>query len=144
MTKRATIENAELTLTLDDVAYKFEYVSSLNINDPRENALSISPQGTGDGIPYRNNTTQPVTADMVVRDLPAALFAALKVAFEEQERIDMLLFDKIIGDQYTLDNAILAGNPSNLGSIEGEAAFDVTVNVRCSANNFEHKPPADT
>ncbi len=143
MPKRITIENAELSVTFGDVAYTFPWVTSVSINDPRENVLSMSPQETGDGIVYRTGTTLPVVADMVVREVPADVYELMKTAFKDQTRMDFLLFDNKGGDQYTLDEAIIRTNPSNLELAEGEDTFNVLVNTSCSANRFNHKPPSD-
>ena len=143
MGKRVTIENAELTITFDDLAYKFEWVNSVTINDARENTLVVSPQGTGNGIPYRNGVTTPVTADFVVREISTEMFGLLSKAFEDQERVDILLFDKLSGDQYTLDDAIIRSNPSNVDVAEGEDSMNVMVNTNCTPNQFKHKPPVE-
>lgn len=143
MPKRITIENAELSVTISGVAYTFPWVTSVSINDPRENVLSMSPQETGDGIVYRTGTTQPVVADFVLREVPAEVFDLLKDAFKDQSRVDWLLFDNKAGDQYTLDESIIRTNPSNVELSEGEETFNVNVNTSCAGNRFGHKPPAD-
>ena len=82
MPKRITIENAELSIVFGQQAYSFCWVTSVVINDPRENVLANSPQGCGDGIVYRNGTTQPVATEMVVREVPGDLYGLMKDAFE--------------------------------------------------------------
>lgn len=143
MPKRITIENAEMSLTFGNQAYSFPWVNSGSIQDPRENVLSISPQGQGDGVVYRNGITTPVLGDFVVREVPEDLFNAMKSAFENQDRVEMLLYDKNVGDQYTMGQSIIRSNPSNLNLSEGEETFDVMLNLSCAANRFGHKPPVD-
>ena len=143
MPKRITIENAELTLTLAGKAYAFNWVNSVVINDPRENILSNSPQNNGKGIVYRQNLTTPVATEMVVREVPAELFDVLKEAFEDQNRVDFLLYDKVVGDQYTLDESVIRSNPSNLSLGESDSSFDVSLNISTSTSRFKHKPSVD-
>ena len=143
MAKRITIENAELTMTIGGSAYAFPWVVSVNIADPRENVLATSPQSTGDGIVYRTGISTPVTSDMIVREVPTALFNLMKQAFELQQRVDILLFDKNVGDQYTLDESVIRTNPSNLTMGEGESTFDVTLNLSTATGRFGHKPPIE-
>lgn len=143
MTKRITIENAELTATFDGVAYIFPWVTQISIQDPRENVLSTSPQGKGDGVVYRTGTTLPVVADFIVREVPEELFDKLTEAFSSQDRVDFLLFDKSGGDQYTLEAGVIRTNPSNVDVAEGEDTFNVMMNVSCAGNRFKHKAPKD-
>ena len=143
MGKRITIENAQLTLTMQGVAYGFPWVNSVVINDPRENILATSPQGHGNGIVYRQGTTAPINADFIVREVPAELFDVMVSAFEKQTRFDVLMYDKNIGDQYAMGDCIMRTNPSNVDVSEGEETFDVAMNTNCPASLFKHSPPAD-
>ena len=143
MPKRITIENAELTATFNGIAYSFPWVNQVSINDPRENILSNSPQGSGSGIVYRQNLTTPVASEMVVREVPTELFTLMKAAFESQDRVDFLLYDKNAGDQYTLDDSVIRTNPSNLNLGESDASFDIALNISTSTSRFNHKPPVD-
>lgn len=143
MAKRTTIENAELTITLNDQSYVFPWVQSVAIADPRENTLSASPQGTGIGLAYQANTNQPVTGDMIVRDISTELFGLLIAAFENQERCDFMLFDKLAGDQHVLNNSVIRTNPSNVTVAEGEEALNIALNVSCAQNQYTHTPPPE-
>ena len=141
MAKRITIENAELTATIAGIAYSFPWVTSVTIADPRENVLANSPQSHGDGIVYRTGLTVPVTADMIVSEVPTDLLEMLKAAFENQTRVDFLLYDKNVGDQYTLDQSVIRTNPSNLNLTEGEETFNIQLNTSTASSRFNHKPP---
>ena len=143
MPKRITIENAELSIVFGENAYSFDWVTSVVINDPRENVLANSPQGRGDGIVYRNGTTTPVATEMVVREVPGELYSLMKDAFENQDRVDIMLYDKVAGDQYTLDDSVIRTNPSNLNLSEGEDSFDVPLNVSTTTNRFTHTPTVE-
>lgn len=137
---RVTIENANLSLRVNDVAYEFPNVSNITINDPSENTLSVSPQQNGAGVVYRTGTTSPVTAEFVVRELPQALFIQLIELFKLQGRCAVLLYDSLTGDNYEFTNAVLRTNPSNGTFAEGEEQLNVPFNIAAPQNFFKHTP----
>lgn len=137
---RTTIENASLSLIVGGQGYEFVNVSNITINDPRENTLSGSPQGGGVGVVYRTGTTSPITADFVVREVPSELMGVLMDAFVNQDRIDVLLYDQITGDNYEFTQAVSRTNPSNATFAEGEEQLNVPFNIATVPNHFAHKP----
>ena len=139
MTKPITIENAELSITIDGTSYSFDNVTSITIADPRENTMVASPQGKGNGLTYRTGTSSAIAADFIVRDVPADLFEAVADLYNDQGEFDCLLFDNLSGDEYTFDSCIMRTNPSNRSIAEGEGSFDVPVAINCTPNNFKHK-----
>ena len=138
--KKITIENASLTASINDIDYDFGFITSITLTDPRENSMSVSPQGKGDGLVFRINTTAPCTNDFIIRSLSSELYTALTTAFEEQTRIDFLLYDTNGGDQYELGQSVIRMNPSNASITEGEEALNVLLNTSCPPLRWKHTP----
>lgn len=137
---RVTIENASLSLLINNVGYEFSSVVNITITDPQENTMSGSPQGKGDGVIYRTGTTSPVTADYTVREVPKALFQVMIEAFKNQTRLQVLLYDQVTGDNYEFNSAVLRTNPSNGTFAEGEEQLNVPMNIACPPHKFLHDP----
>lgn len=137
---RTTIENASLSLTVNNVGYEFSSVINIAIADPQENTMSGSPQGKGEGVIYRTGTTQAVTSDMTVREVPKELYQVLIAAYKAQTRIQVLLFDQITGDNYQFNSAVIRNNPSNGTFAEGEEQLNVPLNIACPPHKFIHDP----
>jgi hypothetical protein len=139
-----TIENATVTATFaNGIRYVHDYVTSITINNPSENALAVSPQGTGDGIPYKVNTTQPVVLDMIVRKVAAEFLTAYKEAHKSQERISFMITDVESGERYDLNNSIIRTDPTNRTITDGEGALDIPLNANTAQRNFNHVSGAD-
>lgn len=141
MANKITIENASLSVNFNGQAYEFAWLNSVTITDPRENTLSVSPQGKGDGVSFRTGMTTPVTSDFVVREVAYDLFQLLKTIFEDQSRADFLLYDQKNGDRYELNQSLIRNNPSNTSLAEGESTLDVPLNIGCAPHRFGHFPP---
>lgn len=139
-----TIEFAQVSVTgvASGVTYDHDYVTNITINDPRENALAVSPQGTGMGIIYRNGTTQAVTADMVARGMPAELLTFYKEVFDKRLRVDVIVIDSQTGERYDLNNAVLRTNPVNTTIGEGEGSLDQGLNFALAPSGFRHVGPS--
>lgn len=134
-----TIENATVTTTFNGVEYLHDFVTNITMTDPRENNLTVSPQGSGLGITYRTGTTSAMTADMVVRGLPVELVALYERAFASQERVDVMIVDARTGERYDLNSAIVRTNPVIPGSItEGETSLDQALNFAFPPKGFAY------
>jgi hypothetical protein len=138
---RTTIEKANLSLIVNGVGYEFKNLSNVTINDPSENTLSVSPQGQGAGVVYRTGTTSPVSADFVVREVQQALYNVLIESYKLQQRLTVLLYDQLTGDNYEFNESIQRTNPSNGTVAEGEEQLNVPFNIACPQNYFTHTPP---
>jgi hypothetical protein len=133
-----TIENATVTATVDCVRYVNVFVTNIEINDPRENSLTVSPQGGGQGIAYRTNTTSAVETGLTVRDLAIALTDLYKGAFADQTRVDFMIVNTASGERYDLNNSIVRSNPTNSTISEGDTALDVAINISTPPASFQH------
>jgi hypothetical protein len=133
-----TIENATVTATLNGLRYVHNFVTSITIADPRENALTVSPQSGSNGIAYRTGTTSAVNGDMVARGLEVPLAEMYKKAFNEQDRIDFMIVDAATGERYDLNNALIRTSPINTTITEGESSLDVMINFSCPPADYDH------
>jgi hypothetical protein len=134
-----TIENATVTATLDGLRYVNDFVTNITLTDPRENQMSISPQGGNQGVTYRVNTTQSVTGDFVLRNLPPELVELYKQAFADQSRIDFMIVDTRTNERYDMNDSIVRTNPINTTITEGEGSLDIGLNIACPPSEFSHK-----
>lgn len=139
-----TIEFAQVSVTgvESGVTYDHDFVTNITINDPRENAMAVSPQGGGKGIVYRNGTTSAVTADMVARGMPAELLAFYKEAFDKRLRLDVIVIDSQTGERYDLNESIMRTNPINTTIGEGEGSLDQGLNFATPPAHFRHVGPS--
>ena len=146
---KITIENASLTMTTvpsalaglftEEVSYEFDFVTDISIEDPTENAMTVSPQGGSDGLTYRVNTMSPVSLSMVIRDVPAELLKVIKDAHSSnRNRVDFMILDINTNERYDLNNCCIINNPSNTSISEGEESLDIVVNAVCAPKNLEH------
>lgn len=135
---KITIENATVTATVNGQRYVHGFVTNVAINDPRENALTISPQGGSIGIPFRTGTSSAITLDMVCRDWEVPLASLYKKAFGEQTRIDFMIVDTATGERYDFNDSIIRTNPLNGTISEGETSLDVSINASCPPSGFNH------
>ena len=133
-----TIENATVTVTVNDVEYVHAFVTNVTIADPLQNMLSVSPQGGGIGIVYRTGTTSPVVTNLTVRDLAVALKNLYKNAFKNQTRIDLMIVNTATQERYDFDNSIVQDNPVNSTISEGETALDVAIIFQTPPSTFDH------
>ena len=133
-----TIENATVTAILNEQEYIHDFVTNITINDPKENMLSVSPQGGGIGVVYRNNTTAPIDTALTVRDLPVELIDLYKTAFKEQLRVDFMIINTATGERYDLNKSIVKSNPTNTTISEGESSLDVILNIITPPAKADH------
>jgi hypothetical protein len=133
-----TIENATVTATLNGLRYVHSFVTNITIADPRENALTVSPQSGSNGIAYRTGTTSAVTGEMTARGLEVPLADMYKKAFNDQERIDFMIVDSATGERYDMNNALVRTNPLNTTITEGESSLDVAINFACPPADYNH------
>ena len=136
---KISIENAVVTVTKDGLRYVHDFVTNISINDPRENSLTVSPQGGGRGLSYRTNIASAVTLDMVVRNLPLELVELYKVEFAKGGRLDFMILDDMTGERYDINKAILRTSPTNTTISEGESSMDVMINASAPPAYFNHK-----
>ena len=134
-----TIENATVTATSNSVRYVHQFVTNIEINDPRENNLTVSPQGGGVGIPYRTNTTSSIQTGLTVRDLAIELINLYKDAFDNQDRIDFMITNTATGERYDLNNSIVNTNPTNSTISEGDTSLDVSINISTPPAFYNHE-----
>ena len=135
---KISIENAVVTATADGVEYHHDFVTNITINDPRENVLTTSPQGGGNGLNYRTNISAPISLEMTVRNLPVELTDLYKIAFDKLTRLDFMILDGLTGERYSINRAILRTNPMNTQIAEGEASLDVMISASAPNAYFTH------
>jgi hypothetical protein len=145
MSTPITLETAVVTATLvsSGLRYVHSFVTNIAINDPKENALSASPQGYGDGVAYGTNLTAPVTLAMTVRDMPRDLYDMYKKAHKQKDRITFMVTNIKATERYDFNKSIVKSNPSNRTIDDGETALDVMLNIDCVQGNFNHNPAED-
>lgn len=135
-----SIKNAAVTITdQDGNQYHHDYVTNIAINNPRENALAISPQ-SGKGIKFENNITQPVAIDLIVRGMPADMVTFYTTVFESGERIDIAIVDASTGEHYYQNDAVIKSDPRNATISEGEASLDQPLAFIGPQASYSHGP----
>lgn len=133
-----SIVNAAIQVTdAGGAQYAHDYVTNINIVNPRENGLALSPQ-SGRGIRFDVNITQPVTVDMVVRGMAPELLALYTQAFEEGERLDLSIVDAKTGEHYYINEALVKSDPRNATIADGETSLDQPLSFIAPQNAYSY------
>jgi hypothetical protein len=140
---KITIENATVTMTYNDVPYVHDFVQSISINDPRENNLTVSPQGGSRGLIFRTGLNAQATVDSTVRDLEGALVQLYQRLWENQDRFDFQVLDSATGERYDFTDCIIRTSVLNAAISEGEGSFDVPLALGLAPENINYVAPED-
>lgn len=135
MSEVIKIDTATSSITLGDVVYEMNHLVSWTINNPVENDLIVAPNDSSDGIAKKTNTSQPVMATGVVRELTQEYIQLLTQAYKNQTRFRFVLFDIESGRQEKMDNAILATDPTNFAVSDSDDTFNTTLVIKCAGKN---------
>jgi len=135
---KISIESAVVTVTLNDVRYVHDFVTNIEITDPRETALTVSPQGGGTGLAYGLNLTQPIALSLTARSLQPELVDLYKSAFKNKTRIDFMIYDDFVKERYDINSAILKTSILNAKIAEGDGALDVLIEATAPPASFNH------
>ena len=104
--------DCDVGITIGGTNYEFTHVDSVSVEDPRRHKLIRGANaGNKVGLAYTEGVKEASTVTTSVIELPAALHALLKTAFQNKERMDFWAISRINGSSKMAKNAILAQEP---------------------------------
>lgn len=131
-----TIDNAHGSITdEDDQVYTIEHMVSWTLANPITNNLIVAPNGTGNGIRKKSNTSSPATANGVVREIDRTMLAFLSRVYGSGARVRLALIDVQTGRQEIMEQAILVNDPYDSSFSDSDDTFNVALNFEASPKN---------
>lgn len=84
--------NCDFGFKINGVAYEFEHVAELQIEDPERNRLTRGANAKNKiGLPYKDGLRDPKRWTLPILDMSAEMKAVLDAAFENQTRLEVYL-----------------------------------------------------
>lgn len=132
--------DCDVGIKVDGVAYDFEHVVSVTVEDPRRNRLTRGNNAKNNvGLVYMDGLKDPIRITVPILDMSPELKALFDTCFKEQKRLDFYAISRKDGSSKMGKNSILSNNPQQLTlddtaeslqvSLEFET-FDSTENLK--------------
>ncbi len=122
------------------VAYDFDYIASLKVDDPEKNKLTRGANAKNKiGLVYKEGLKEPKVWTVTIMNMSAALKTRLDQAFEDQERCEVYGIDRTTGSSKMAKNAILSNQPQQLSIDESAESMNVELIFETFDSNENHK-----
>lgn len=107
--------DCDVGIKVDGVAYEFDHVAQVVIEDPERNRLTRGNNATNkDGLAYKDGLKDPKRWTMPVMALTAPLVELLNICFVEQKRLEVFAISRKDGSSKMAKKAILSNRPQQL------------------------------
>src|SRR4051812_42579651 len=101
--------NCDVGIKINGVAYDFEHVQSVVIEDPESTKLTRGANaGNKRGIVYKEGLKEPKKITATIMEMSVELKAVLDAAYEDETRIDFFVIDRQDGSGKTAKECVLS------------------------------------
>lgn len=118
----------DVGIKVDGVAYDFEHVNQVQIEDPERNQLTRGVNAKNKvGLVFKDGLKDPKKWTIPIMNMSAALKAVMDDAFENQKRLDVYAISRKTGDSKWAKNAIMSNRPQQLTLDDTAESLDVSL-----------------
>lgn len=134
------IYNCDFGVKIDGVAYDFDHVAELQIEDPERNRLTRGSNAKNKiGLSYKDGLKDPKRWTIPILNMSAALKLVLDSAFEDQTRLEVYMIDRTDGSSKMAKNAVLSNRPQQLSIDETAESMNVSLEFETFDSAETHK-----
>lgn len=133
------LSNIDTTITIGSFKYSFDNVLDIDVADERGKSLKASPQGRGNGLLIESGLTSALKVTLTVFDIGIDDVNTFTNAFEEGERLSLDVIDTDDMECISGSKGIITTSPLARKIAEGDDAFNITLALNFTANNFAWK-----
>lgn len=134
------IYNCDFGIKVDGVAYDFEHVAELQIDDPERNQLTRGGNAKNKtGLAFKDGLKEPKRWTLPILNMSAALKGVLDGCFENQTRLDVYCIDRTDGSSKMAKNAIISNRPQQLTVDESAESMNVSLEFVTFDSTETHK-----
>lgn len=123
------IYDCDFSVTINGIAYNFEQVDSLVIDDPETTRL-VRGNNAGNkvGMVYREGVKDAKKITVTVLNMPKDIHDLLQSAYENETRMDVNCISRTDGSSKIAKDAILSQEPKQLNLDDSPEAMNVALN----------------
>lgn len=130
----------DIGIKVNSVAYEFQDVMSLNVEDNERNRLTRGSNASNKtGLAYRDGLSEPKRWTMIIRGMTPEQKALFDSCFTGQTRVDAYYVSRIDGSSKMLKSAIISNRPQQLTLDETPESMDVTIEMESFDSSEIHK-----
>lgn len=134
------IYECEFGMKVDGVAYDFEHVAELQIEETERNRLTRGANAKNNtGLAYRDGLKDPVRWIIPILNMSAALKAVLDSCYDNQTRVEVYCINRKDGSKKVAKNAILSNKPRQLTLDETPESMQVSLEFESFDSVETHK-----
>lgn len=120
--------NCDFSLKYGGVAYDFEHVEGMTIEDPEMTKLIRGSNAKNKvGLTYTEGTKEPKKVTLTLIGVSAAINSLLAGIYKSKDRCEISCIDRLDGSQKTGKSAIISQMPQQLAVGESPDSMNVTV-----------------
>ncbi len=132
--------NCDFGIKVNGVAYDFEHVAELQIDDPERNNLTRGSNAKNKlGLAYKEGLKEPKRWTLPILNMSETLKGVLDSCFNAQTRIEVYCIDRNDGSSKMAKNALLANRPQQLTVDESAESMNVSLEFVTFDSSETHK-----
>lgn len=125
---------------IDGVAYDFDYIASLKVDDPEKNKLTRGANASNKiGLAYKEGVKEPKVWTVTIMNMSLGLKTVLDSAWRDQKRCEVYGIDRPTGSSKMAKNAILCNQPQQLSIDETAESMNIELVFETFDSNENHK-----
>jgi hypothetical protein len=134
------IYNCDFGIKVNGVAYDFEHVAELQIEDPERNNLTRGGNAKNKlGLAFKEGLKEPKRWTLPILNMSETLKGVLDGCFNAQTRIEVYCIDRNDGSSKMAKNALLANRPQQLMVDDTAESMNVSLEFVTFDSNENHK-----
>lgn len=130
----------DIGIKVDGVAYDFEHVAEIQIEDNKRNRLTRGANAKNKtGLAYRDGLKEPDRWMIPILNMSAALKSVLDSCYENQTRLEVYCINRKDGSKKMAKNALLSNKPQQLTLDETPESMNVSLEFESFDTEETHK-----
>lgn len=132
--------DCDVGIKADGVAYEFDHVVQVTIEDPERNRLTRGNNAKNtDGLVYKDGLKDPKRWNMPIMGVSAELKALFETWFKNQVRIEVFAISRKDGSSKMAKKAVLSNNPQQLSMDDTAESMQVLLEIESFDLSEVHK-----
>lgn len=134
------IYDCDFGIKIDGVAYEFEHVAEVQIEDPERNRITRGSNGKNTtGLSYKEGIKDPKKWTVPILSMSAALKAVLDDAYDNQTRLDVYCISRSDGSSKMAKNSVLCNRAQQLVLNDTPDSMNVSLEFETFDSSEVHK-----
>jgi len=132
--------DCDVGIKVDGVAYEYDHVVSVTIEDPERNRLTRGNNATNTtGLVYKDGLKDPKRWTMPVMSLTQAMYDLLISCFNDQKRLEVYAISRKDGSSKMAKKAVLSNRPQQLTMDDTAESMQVSLEFESFDLSEVHK-----